>query len=39
MNFEKIKSIKEAVLHKGQMFIPLVCVSSFFLVGYAAMDK
>lgn len=39
MNFAKMKNIKQTVLQRGQMFIPLVCVSSFFLVGYAAIDR
>ena len=39
MNFKIFKNIPKTVLQRGQMFIPLVCVSSFFLVGYAAIDR
>lgn len=39
MNFKKLKAIPKVLLHKGQMFIPLIFVSSFFLVGYAAIDR
>lgn len=39
MNFEKYSVIKEAVLRRYQVFLPMACVMSFFLVGYAALDR
>lgn len=39
MNFEKTKRIKDALLRRYQIFIPMVLVSSLMLVGYAALDK
>ena len=39
MKKTNLKNIKQTICSKGQMFIPLVCASSFFLVGYAAIDK
>lgn len=39
MYFEKYSNIKEAVLQRYQVILPMVCIMSFFLVGYAAYDR
>lgn len=39
MNFEKYVQIKEAVLQRYQVILPVLCIMSFFLVGYAGIDK
>ena len=39
MNFGSIKQIKDAVLRRYQVVVPMMLVSSLLLVGYAALDK
>ena len=34
-----LENLQEQVLKRKAMFIPLLCVSTFGLVGYAAVDK
>ena len=34
-----LKSIQETVIKRKAMFIPLLCVAAFGLVGYVAVDK
>ena len=36
---ELLEKLQEKVINRKAMFIPMLCISTFGLVGYAAIDK
>ena len=36
---ELLENLQEKVINRKAMFIPMLCISTFGLVGYAAIDK